>query len=105
RGERPPIDLAGSVAILVDDGLATGATARAAIAAARSLHPTRIVLAVPVAPADTVRVLTTPDDEDDRPDEGVCPLTPSTFEAVGYWYEDYSPTADAEVRACVATHN
>lgn len=102
RGDRPPIDLTDRVAILVDDGLATGATARAAIAATRGLHPARIVLAVPVAPYEAVRAMADAGADRGGPDEVVCPLTPTSFEAVGYWYDDFSPTSDAEVRALLS---
>lgn len=102
RGDRPPIDLTDRIAILVDDGLATGATARAAIAAARGLHPARIILAVPVAPYDAIRAMARSGTDHGGPDEIVCPLTPSSFEAVGYWYDDFSPTTDAEVRTLLS---
>jgi putative phosphoribosyl transferase len=93
RGDKPPAPLAGRIVVLVDDGMATGATARAAAVAVRRLDPARVVLAVPVAPAQALRELT------DVVDEIVCPLTPDPFEAVGRWYQDFRPTSDAEVRA------
>jgi predicted phosphoribosyltransferase len=96
RGGRPPVDVRGRVAILVDDGLATGATMRAAIAALRLLGPARIVVAVPVAARSTCeefRALV---------DEIVCAMTPENFQAVGLWYADFSQTTDDEVRALLA---
>ena len=80
RGNRPPLPLRGRVAILVDDGLATGATARAAALAVRRLGPSRVVLGVPVAPPQALPELA------EVTDEIVCPLTPNSFEAVGRWY-------------------
>ena len=91
RGGRPPADVRGKTAILIDDGLATGSTMRAAVAALRQLGPQRIVIAVPVAAAQTCDEL--------RPevDELVCAATPEPFYAVGLWYQDFSQTSDAEV--------
>jgi len=85
-------DVAGKTVILVDDGLATGATMRAAALAVRQLHPARVVVAVPVAAAETC------DDFRDVVDEIVCSVTPRPFRAVGLWYEDFSQTSDEEVR-------
>lgn len=92
RGDRPPRGLRDVTAILVDDGLATGATMRAAIQALRSLGAAAIVVAVPVAPVQTCAAL--------RPevDELVCLNTPEPFTAVGFWYRDFSPVSDDEVR-------
>jgi predicted phosphoribosyltransferase len=92
RGDRPMPLVDGRVAVLVDDGLATGASMRAAIGALRAQHPARIIVAVPVGARDTVRDLAA------LCDEIVCPLTPSGFAAVGEWYEDFSETTDGEVR-------
>lgn len=92
RGERPPPELSGRCVILVDDGLATGATMRAAIAALRPLRPARIVVAVPVAPPDVVARLSR------DADEVVCPETPEPYVAVGRWYVEFSQTGDDEVR-------
>jgi putative phosphoribosyl transferase len=93
RGSRPPLELAGRPVVLVDDGLATGATMRAAVVAARRLGAGPIVVAVPVgAPstcADLARVA----------DEVVCARTPPHFTAVGEWYERFEQTTDDEVRA------
>jgi putative phosphoribosyl transferase len=96
RGDRPPLPLTDRIAILVDDGMATGATARAAVLAARRLAPARVVLGVPVAPQQAL------DDLSDVTDEIVCPFTPDPFEAVGRWYRDFNPTTDAQVRALLS---
>ncbi len=92
RGDRPPLVVRGRVVILVDDGLATGATMRAAVIALRQQHPARIVVAVPVAAPETCA------DFQDEVDEIVCAATPQPFYSVGLWYDDFSPTSDAEVR-------
>ena len=94
RGDRPSPDVAGRTVILVDDGLATGATMRAAVAALREQQqqPTRIVVAVPTASPDTCEVLKA------EADDVVCAMTPEPFFAVGHWYEDFTQTTDNEVR-------
>jgi putative phosphoribosyl transferase len=92
RDPRPPLILAGKIIILVDDGLATGYTMLAAIRAARELHPARIVVAVPVAPADTLDLLRS------EADEVVCVHIPRELFAIGQFYEDFSQTTDDEVR-------
>lgn len=92
RGHRPPPDLSGKVAILVDDGLATGATMRAAVEAVRRQGPSRVIVAVPVAAPDTCEQMRT------KADEVVCAATPEPFLAVGLWYRDFSQTSDEEVR-------
>jgi predicted phosphoribosyltransferase len=89
---RPPLELAGRIAILVDDGLATGASMRAALTAARTQRPARLVAAVPVGAAPTCSELRA------FADEVVCAATPEPFTAVGRWYDDFSPTTDEEVR-------
>ena len=91
RSAADPVPLAGRTAIVVDDGLATGATARAALRAVRARGPARVVLAVPVAASETV--------EDLRPeaDEIVALLTPDALWAIGLWYDDFGQTPDAEV--------
>jgi putative phosphoribosyl transferase len=92
RGDRPPPEVRGKTVILVDDGLATGSTMRAAVAALRSQKPERLVVAVPVAAAETCEALR------QEVDEVVCALAPEPFFAVGNWYEDFSQTSDQEVR-------
>lgn len=92
RGGRPGPDVAGKTVILVDDGLATGSTMRAAIAALRQAKPKRIVVAVPVAAAPTCKEL------GEEVDEIVCLHTPEPFYSVGFWYEDFSQTGDEEIR-------
>jgi predicted phosphoribosyltransferase len=82
----------GHVAILVDDGLATGSTMRAAVAAVRVLEPARVVVAVPVAAPSTC------DEFRSLVDEVVCARTPEPFQAVGLWYHDFGQTTDREVR-------
>jgi predicted phosphoribosyltransferase len=96
RGDKPWPDLNDKVVILVDDGLATGATMRAAISAVRQFEPARIVVAVPVAAPETVELIA------GLADEVVCPVQPSPFQAVGIWYEDFSPTTDDEVRGILS---
>jgi erythromycin esterase-like protein/predicted phosphoribosyltransferase len=96
RGDRPPPDVAGKTVILVDDGLATGSTMVAAVQAIRQDEPARIVVAVPVAAPDVCAALRA------IADEVVCLSTPEPFGAVGAWYEDFSQTADEEVRALLA---
>ena len=92
RGERPLINLQGKTVIVVDDGLATGATMRAAVAALRQMGPQRIVVAVPVGSVDIV------DQMRSVADEVICLYTPEPFRAVGLWYSDFSQTTDQEVR-------
>ena len=93
RGGRPPLQLADRTVILVDDGLATGATMKAAVAAVRALKPARIVVAVPVAPPDTCAEL------EPQVDALICPLRPPWFSAIGQWYETFDQTTDEEVRS------
>lgn len=92
RGTRPPPQIAGKTVILVDDGLATGSTMRAAVAALRQEHPARIVVAVPTAAPETC------DELRDEVDEVICAMTPEPFYAVGLWYHDFGQTTDEEVR-------
>jgi len=96
RGDRPPLDVAGATVILVDDGLATGASMRAAAVAVRRLGPEHLVVAVPVAAAETCDAMRA------EVDEVVCGLTPTTFHAVGLWYEDFSQVDDDEVTDLLA---
>jgi putative phosphoribosyl transferase len=92
RADAPPHQLDGKTAILIDDGLATGSTMLAAVAALRKLRPRRIVVAVPVAAAETCNALAY------EVDEMICAATPEPFRAVGLWYRDFSQTSDDEVR-------
>jgi predicted phosphoribosyltransferase len=93
RGDRPLPELRGRTVILVDDGLATGSTMRAAAMALRKMEPSRVVVAVPVAAPETCEEFRS------EVDEVVCDATPDPFMAVGEWYEDFSQTTDEEVRA------
>jgi putative phosphoribosyl transferase len=95
RGDRERIDIQGRTVIIVDDGIATGSTARAAIEVARAHGVARVVLAVPVAPARTCAELGR------VADEVVCLELPDPFMAVGQFYRDFSQTTDAEVIACL----
>ena len=96
RGQRPPPAIAGRTVIVVDDGLATGATMRAAVQALRTQAPARIVVAVPVAAADTAARLRS------EADDVVTVATPDPFVAVGCWYRDFEQVDDAEVRRLLA---
>ena len=98
RGSRPRVPLAGRTAIIVDDGIATGSTARAACLVARAQGADRIVLAVPVAPLDWTERLAA------DADELISLETPRSFHAVGEFYADFSATTDDEVVACLAQH-
>lgn len=96
RADRPPPDVRGRTVILVDDGLATGATMLAAVQALRKEGAARIVVAVPVASPDTCEALGR------EVDDIVCAITPEPFHAVGLWYEDFAQTTDEEVRDLLA---
>ncbi|OIQ85349.1 putative phosphoribosyl transferasec [mine drainage metagenome] len=96
RGARPPVRIDGRVVIVVDDGIATGASMRAAVMALRSQHPDRIVVAVPVAPPDAKQRL------GDIADDFVCVLSPEPFYAVGQFYDTFDQTSDEEVRRLLA---
>jgi putative phosphoribosyl transferase len=96
RGTRKPVELYGRTAILVDDGLATGCSARAALGSLRERGAHHAILAVPVAARASVRALRR------HADEVICVEMPDDLQAVGYWYEDFAPTGDAEVRALLA---
>jgi predicted phosphoribosyltransferase len=99
RGSRPAPDIRGKAIILVDDGLATGSTMRAAVAALREQQPARIVVAVPVGAAETCAAMR------DDADEVICARTPEPFYAVGLWYQNFAQTTDAEVRGLLAGAN
>jgi predicted phosphoribosyltransferase len=96
RGDRPLLEVRGKSVILVDDGLATGATMKAAVAALREQQPARIVVAIPIASRDTCEQLRA------EVDHVVCAVTPEPFQAVGLWYEDFSQTTDGEVSDLLA---
>jgi len=96
RGARPAPDVHGRTVILIDDGLATGSTMRAAVAALRKQRPARIVVAVPVAASESCEEFKT------EVDEVVCAATPRMFNGVGRWYEDFSQTTDEEVHELLA---
>jgi predicted phosphoribosyltransferase len=96
RGDREPLTVAGRTVIVVDDGLATGATMRAAVAAIRRLGPEHLVIAVPVGAQETCEQLRR------EADEVVCAETPSPFQAVGLWYRDFPQSTDDEVRGLLA---
>jgi putative phosphoribosyl transferase len=96
RGERPPTDVREKTVILVDDGLATGSTMRAAVAALRSQGPRRLVVGVPVAAAETCAEL------EQEVDEVTCATTPEPFYAVGQGYRDFEQTTDEEVDELLA---
>ena len=97
RGERPPVDIAGNTVILVDDGIATGASMLAAVRAVRAANPARVVVAVPVGPASACEQL------GEEADEVVCATMPPGFEAVGQVFEDFHQVTDDEVRELLAT--
>src|SRR3954470_7828515 len=92
RGDRPPPDVRGKTVILIDDGLATGASMRAGVAALRQGQPARVVVAVPIAAPSTCAEF------QDEVDEVICARTPEPFYSVGLWYDDFAQTTDEEVR-------
>jgi len=96
RAGRPPLDLAGAEPLLVDDGLATGATMRAAIEAARHLGPRDVSVGVPVGASSTCEELAT------LADRVVCLEMPANFYAVGQWYDDFAQTTDDEITRLLA---
>ena len=96
RQGRPPLDLRGRIVILVDDGIATGATMLAAVRALRQMGPSTLLVAVPVAPPSVLAEL------EQEADHAICLLPEESLLAVGYWYEDFRQTTDEEVQACLA---
>ncbi|HEU5076777.1 MAG TPA: phosphoribosyltransferase [Polyangiaceae bacterium] len=92
RGGRAPVNSWGKTVVLIDDGLATGATMRAAIRTLRQRTPARVVAAVPVAARETCSEMA------DEADDMICAATPEPFQAVGPWYEDFSQTTELEIR-------
>jgi len=97
RGDKPPLDVRDRTVVVVDDGLATGSTMRAAARALRAMAPRAIVVAVPVGAPATCRELRS------EADDIICLSTPEPFEAVGMWYDDFTQTTDAEVHALLGT--
>jgi putative phosphoribosyl transferase len=99
RGDRPAPEVRDRTVILIDDGLATGASMRAAVVGLRAQHPARIVVAVPTAAQETCEAF------EFEVDEIVCAITPEPFYGVGRWYEDFSQTTDEEVRTFLQEAN
>ncbi|NET02439.1 MAG: phosphoribosyltransferase [Sphaerospermopsis sp. SIO1G2] len=91
RGDAPPININNKTVILIDDGIATGSTISAAITLIKQQQPTKLILAIPIAPATTLENLKL------VVDEIVCLQTPEVMSAIGLWYEDFSQTTDEEV--------
>ena len=91
RGDQPPLNVEGRTVILVDDGLATGSTMRAAAVALRQMRPLKVIIAVPVAAPETCAEFRS------EVDEVICAATPEPFMAVGAWYKDFTQTSDQEV--------
>ena len=98
RSGRPPLDLRDRSVVLVDDGLATGSTMKAAVEAVRAHAPRRVIVAVPVGAPDTCDAFA------EVADEVVCARTPQPFSAVGLWYQDFSQTTDVEVSQLLSEH-
>jgi predicted phosphoribosyltransferase len=99
RAGRPSLKVRGKTVILVDDGLATGSSMRAAVQALRRLEPARIVVAVPVGARETCEEM------EAEADEAICSREPEPFHAVGAWYEDFAQTTDDEVRSLLAKNH
>lgn len=98
RDGRAPADVAGRIVVLVDDGLATGSTMRAAVQAVKQRNPAKVIVAVPVGARETCRGLQA------IADEVICARTPEPFSAVGQWYLNFDQTSDDEVRALLRSH-
>jgi putative phosphoribosyl transferase len=96
RAGRPPLDVHGRLVLLIDDGLATGFTMRAAVVALREYGARRLVVAVPVGPEETCAELV------HEVDHLICPFVPDPFHSVGLWYRNFEPTTDQEVQDCLA---
>lgn len=96
RGSRPVPHVSDRTVIVVDDGIATGSTLKAALSSIKQQHPKRIVVAVPVAPPDVCQEL------EREVDEVVCLLTPRWLHSISLWYDDFSPTTDEQVRNLLA---
>ena len=96
RGSKPPLDVRGKTVVVVDDGLATGSTMRAAVRALRAMDAGSIIVAVPVAARETCEEFRA------EVDDIVCLRTPEPFQAVGLWYEDFTQTTDEEVHELLA---
>jgi predicted phosphoribosyltransferase len=99
RGDRPAPDVRDRIIILIDDGLATGASMRAAVSGLRAQHPAKIIVAVPAAAEEACEAFRA------EVDEVVCAITPEPFYGVGRWYEDFSQTTDEEVRMLLEEAN
>jgi len=97
HGARPPLDVRGRTIIIVDDGLATGSTMRAAVKALRQKHPKKIIVAVPVGARETCDSF-----KNEIDTMAICAITPEPFEAIGLWYLEFSQTTDEEVRDLLA---
>ncbi|HET9753332.1 MAG TPA: phosphoribosyltransferase family protein [Myxococcales bacterium] len=96
RGERPPLDVEGRTVVVIDDGIARGASVRAALRSLRQRRPARMVVAAPVIAPDTLRELR------EECDEVVCLSSPKLFGAVGFWYQEFAAVTDEEVLALLA---